>query len=178
MANLNVGRKSGFILRSGVRRRQMLWLQGLEQRVTLAAINTGNLVATLNAAAQALLPFTVVRTRGFWSVESDQIAATEVFGAALGHIVVTQQATAIGVSAVPTPSSDDGADWFMLDRLWQSFRRADGTGEMLFQVQKDVDSKAMRKLDQGDDLAVVIESGPVDAGQIVQLYARHLIKLH
>ena len=49
-------------------------------------------------------------------VESDQSAATELFIGNLGLAVVSDQATAVGVTAVPTPATDRGSDlWFLIE---------------------------------------------------------------
>ncbi len=89
MANIISSRKSGFIQRSGRMRRETLWFNGVATSTNLAAANTAALTAELNAAALALRPFTVVRTRVEWSVVSDQRVATEFFDAAMGWAVVT-----------------------------------------------------------------------------------------
>ena len=71
MANINVGRKSGFIVRGGARRRETLWIGDTLIETTIATGTTAVLLSTLNAAALALRPFTVVRTRGAVNISSD-----------------------------------------------------------------------------------------------------------
>ncbi len=71
MANLRVGRRSGRVFRGGRQVRESLWFNALELTTTLAAASTAVLVGTLSAAALALRPFTVVRTRGNITVHSD-----------------------------------------------------------------------------------------------------------
>ncbi len=95
----------------GAPRRKSLWLDFASifvDRAALAAASV-SLVSSLNAAALALRPFTIVRTRGLLIVQSDQVAATEQPFGALGLSVVTDQASAIGISAVPTPITDAGS---------------------------------------------------------------------
>jgi len=118
MANIRVGRKSGFIERGGRMRRESVWLASGEIFTTFAAANTAVLLTSLGATLLALRPFTVVRTRGILSIQSDQAAAIENQFFAYGHCVVSDQATAIGVTAVPTPDTDDTSDlWFVYERL-------------------------------------------------------------
>jgi len=172
-------RASSFRNRSKGPRRLSLWLQGVATRTTLAAANTASIVTQLNAAALALRPFTVVRTRGYMHVESDQSAASESQELSLGVVVVTAQASAIGATAVPTPETDDAADWMVYERIFNSFLFGDATG---FNTPAGrfhmIDSKAMRKVDNDSDLLQVIESGTIGAGLIATTYLRTLIKLH
>ena len=77
MANLRTGRKSGFITRGGVSRRETVWFGDVYTNTAVAAANTAVLLSSLNAAALALRPFTIVRTRGQLSIRTDQTAATE-----------------------------------------------------------------------------------------------------
>ena len=56
------------MIRSG---RKSFWFSGLHTRTTLAAASTATLVTELNAAALALRPFTVIRTRGYLTIVSD-----------------------------------------------------------------------------------------------------------
>ncbi len=51
MANIRTSRKSGFILRSGVRRRETIWFADAATAfTTIVAANTAVLVSSLNAA--------------------------------------------------------------------------------------------------------------------------------
>jgi len=43
---------------------------------------------------------------------------------------------------------------------------------------KDFDSRAMRKVEEGQDLAAVVESGSISTGVVVIKSGRILIKLH
>ena len=87
------------------------WFQFQPIRVTGAA--GGTIMFSLNAAALALRPFTIVRSRFEVGIISDQTAATEDQLGAIGMAVVSDQAVAVGVTAVPTPITDMGSDlWF------------------------------------------------------------------
>ncbi len=99
-------------LRQG-QRRESVWIGISENLDTLSAANVAILSATLNATALALRPFTVVRTRIWMHALSDQTGAPEDYQVALGAAVVSEQASAIGVTAVPTPFTDVASDlWF------------------------------------------------------------------
>ncbi len=75
MANIITARRSGFVRRGGSQRRQTLWFGGVSVQSTLAGASTAILQTSLNAAALALRPFTVVRNHGFVFLESDQVVA-------------------------------------------------------------------------------------------------------
>ena len=177
MANIRTGRKSGFVNRGGLRR-ETLWLAGTYASTTIAA-STAVIVSSLNAAALALRPFTVVRARGLLMLESDQIAAAERLRCAYGVAVVSDQASAIGVTAVPTPTTDDGSDlWFLYQTIAHSVQVTAGqlaVGPAYHQVE--MDSKAMRKVEDGMDIVTVVEQGAA-VGAILTNYIRLLIKLH
>ena len=175
MPNLNIARKSGFIVRGGRSVRQMLWFKNIEVSATNAAALAATLMTSLNASALALRPFTVVRTRGTMLVESDQVGASERFSTAYGHIVVTDQAAAAGVASVPTPETDPENDWFVYKRVIQ---RTAATMNAMLGVLVEFDSKAMRKVDNGSDIVTVSEAGTLSLGSIITVQWRQLIKLH
>ena len=160
-------------------RRETSWLAGLFATDTVAA-STALLLTQLNAAALALRPFTVVRVRGILQITSDQAAANESQFAGFGMAVVTTQAAAIGITAVPTPVTDNGSDLFF---LYQSImaRRQVSTGVSVSEAGKvlEIDSKAMRKVEDGQDLISVVElPGVGNGGAVFDSYCRVLIKLH
>ena len=148
---------------------------------TDAVTGTGtNLVATLNAAGLALRPFTIVRTHLAWSVTSDQTAATEDQQIAVGMAVVSEQAAAAGVGSVPTPITDLGSDlWFLWDYIAASFLFISGVGfSPELAHTRYVDSKAMRKVNADQDLAIVLEAPSSSDGMGIHMIGRFLVKLH
>ena len=134
----------------------------------------------MNAAALALRPFTIVRTRFQIMVTSDQVIASEDQGGALGMAVVSDQATAIGVSAVPTPITDMGSDlWFVHQQYHTAFTLVSGVGFDGRSGQVvDIDSKAMRKVDIGQDVVIVAESDTPSSGYDFTVGGRMLIKVN
>ena len=72
---------------------------------------------------------------------------TENKSVAFGLTVVTDQAVGIGVTAVPTPITDDANDWFLYERLLSRFVILSASGvSQPAGVMNEFDSKAMRKL--------------------------------
>ncbi len=168
-----MARKSGFVRRNSVMRRETEWISGSGIITTMGSAQAV-LVTSLSAAALALRPFTIVRTRGQISVRSDQQASIENFQCGFGIAVVSDQAVAIGVTAVPTPTTDDGSDlWLYIDRI-MSTNVVDAGASVLRLI---VDSKAMRKVNGDQDIVDVVEN-PVATGVVVSTYTRTLVKLH
>ncbi len=171
-----MARKSGFVRRHGVMRRETVWFGGIVVTSTLGAASTAVFQTSLNAAALALRPFTVIRTRGHMLVRSDQTAANEQVNVMYGRAVVTDQAVAIGVTALPTPATDNDSD------LWFQF----GSASLHFgvdvknsiQVLQLIDSKAMRRVEDGQDIAGVVETDANSEGAVIAVFTRSLVKLH
>ena len=183
MANISRSRKSGFTLRSGVMRRETKWTSTGVIATGLAAAGTSVQLATFTAAF--LLdnaPFTIMRTRGVIIQHTDQIAATEDQEVAYGIAVVTEQANAIGVTAVPTPFTDSESDsWFVYEVILGEYQFGSAigfSGSAAFTQERIIDSKAQRKVEDGFDISAVVESSSTSAGLGFASQFRMLIKLH
>ena len=177
MANI-ITRNRGTFVRGGVRRRETFWMQIAFVSTVLAASGTAVITNFLTAAALAVRPFTVVRTRMKWLVRSDQSAATENFIGNVGIAVVSDQAIGVGVTAVPTPATDLGSDLFFLIDQWPGRIQLAGTVITADFAPKSIDSKAMRKVDDDQDIVVVTEAGLGGSGCNIDTVGRMLIKLH
>ncbi len=162
-------------------KRLTVWLSIPPVNNTVTATG-GTISSSLNAAALALRPFTIVRTRYLLNVASDQEAATEGYSGALGLCVVSDQASAIGITAVPTPITDMGSDLWFLHQVWAARELHDTSAGLGANVgyTTEIDSKAMRKVDIGEDVLIVLESnvGVTGGGTIVVHGGRMLVKLH
>jgi len=166
-------------IRGGKSVRSTMWIRLTETSTNLAAGNSAAILLSLNAAALALRPFTIVRTRGVFQVTSDQTAATERQAVALGMCIVSDQASAIGVTAVPTPYTDAGSDlFFVYEQNVQELTVVTAIGFYAENPGQHYDSKAMRKVNDDQDFIVVIENSGVTSGADVFHSGRMLIKLH
>ena len=164
------------MVRSG---RKTFWFSALHTKTVITAASTATLITSLNAVALSLRPFTIVRTRGFVGIVSDQLAGVEDQAITYGEIVVTDQAVAIGVTAVPTPVTDSQSSWHVLEAMADRFNFVTGVGFQQSVVNRVViDSKAMRKVEEGQDLISVAETSGASNGVVVFAYSRTLIKLH
>ncbi len=160
--------------------RTKMWIGGGVGSVTLPSASD-ILVSSLSAGALALRPFTILRTHQLVHYFSDQFAASETVFGTFGHLVVTEQAAAIGITAIPDPSGISGdpeADWF----VWQAMsdrviRQTDVGFQSIVGVQYSIDSKAMRKVGP-DDQVVTVFSQEASFGATMITNGRTLIQLH
>jgi len=155
------------------------WFQFQPLQNTPAA--GGTVIFTLNAAALALRPFTIVRSRFEAYVVSDQEAATELQGAAVGGAIVSDQASAIGVTAVPTPITDMSSDlWLFHQVMFNSVVVLSAASFANEGTRYSIDSKAMRKVDIGQDLNIVLEATSATgfSGATVAFGGRMLVKVN
>jgi len=172
MANRTRGR----IVRA--QRRLTSWFQFIPVETAFDGTAGGTILFTLNAAALALRPFTIVRSHFMIRVSSDQNAASEDQGGAVGMAVVSDQASAIGVTAVPTPITDMGSDlWFVHQQFMNvvtiTAAGLDASAGAVFVV----DSKAMRKVDIGQDVVIVVEAGASNGFELI-VGGRMLVKVN
>ena len=98
----------------------------------------------------------IVTTR----IQSDQAAANEPQEAAIGLWVANDVGVALGVTALPGPLtdlSDDG--WFLWQGLLSANTLTGDTGtDTMFHVQQ-FESRAMRKIEEGQRVAILVEVG-------------------
>ncbi len=180
MANIRVARRSGRVLRGGSMRRESLWI-GITATSSSFAATTVAILNALNTAGLALRPFTIVRTRGIFLIATDQTVANELFGASVGLCVVSEQANAIGVTAVPTPVTDLESDlWLMHETMLGSTENLSAVGfTPRAGYTKEYDSRAMRKVEDGSQMIFVAEGiGAIGEGFTLANQGRILIKLH
>ena len=105
---------------------------------------------------------TIVRTRGMIQAISDQeVAAESPFGA-FGIAIVSAQALAVGVTAIPTPYTDADSDLWFVHGYWAApLGFGDATGFANISQRVDFDSKAMRKFSEDEAVVMVIENATV-----------------
>ena len=151
------------------------WMSFTPVATTLATNTSAAIVFSLNAAALALRPFTIVRTHWELFLMSDQASTQEQQTVGVGLAVVSDQAVAVGVSAVPTPVLEAASSmWFLHRYLFadeSSLVDNPKPGSRL-----SIDSKAMRKVEVGQDIVVVVEGGGIFGGMSVRQSGRMLIK--
>ena len=156
--------------------RTMIWIGAGLTRTAVAA-SSAVLLGVLNAAALALAPFTIMRSRLTLHYETDQTAATERPQGAFGIVVVKEQATTAGIASLPTPVTEPNAEWFVYQGMIAPFIFGDATGFSPVGTQYEIDSKAARKVGVNEQIAVIAENR-VAVGSDVTMEGRFLLKLH
>ncbi len=165
--------------RLGAQRRETLWTP-----IPLAvSVITGDgvaLVASATAAEDALRPYTIIRTHLHVDIVSDQRSADEQQFIAVGMASVSDQAVSIGVSAVPTPVTDLASDaWYVHQWVTANFVFLTGIGFTSPSSRViDIDSKAMRKVEDGFSNILVLEAQTLSEGAFVTTCGRQFFKLH
>ena len=158
--------------------RTKIWIgQGLVGSTAIPA-NSNVLLATLSVGALALRPFTILRTRLLISWATDQVAAVERPHGIFAQKVVTDQAVAIGVTALPIPFTNADADWFTYQPMVLDFVFGTAVGFTPGDSQYMVDSKAMRKVGPNEDEVTVITNMDAADGAEITFIGRQLIMLH
>ena len=155
--------------------RKTTWFGFQPVETTLASSVATGAVFSLNAAALALRSFTIVRTHWEVKLMSDQAAGVENQSLGVGLVVVSDQVVSVGITALPLPVTDMPSSLFFLHALifGDGARVATQTTDSSY---RSIDSKAMRKVEIGQDLVVVIEGGGVGSGMIVTQGGRILVK--
>ena len=122
---------------------------------------------------------TIVRSRGVFFFQSDQLASTEQQLGAVGVGVVTEQAAGIGVTAIPHPVTDaDDGLWFVHRYFASGLALASAVGFDPREGQMlEIDSKAMRKVGGNERLVIVVENISSSFGLQAWLQMRFLSKL-
>jgi len=148
------------------------WIGPADQAYITVAAGATVLLAFLSFEE----PLTVIRTRGAVSVRPTDPSVNAACVGAFGVGIVSAEALAIGVSAIPGPfSSADWGGWL----VWRSFAFhwdvTTDVGRAITSLALEIDSKAMRKVDANSALVVVVESQAV--GFDVFDGTRHLLKL-
>jgi len=116
---------------------------------------------------------TIVRTRGVFTIVSDQEAADEQQVGALGFMRVTDEAITAGAASIPGPvtnADDDG--WFVWVPFVRQLRAGIGLGPWMTNFM--IDSKAQRIVREGQQVAVMVENASSSHGLTIQVALRVL----
>ena len=175
MARRTFGARTRFVRTPGTK----LWI-GIDLSTTAVAAGASVLFGLFDAAALALRPFTILRTRAAFHAESDQLAASETPHGAMGMIVVSDQAAAAGVASIPAPLANSDAPFFVWEPWIASVSLATAVGYSdPSGVNITIDSKAMRKVNNNEDMAVVVQNvADGGIGANVTMVGRMLVNLH
>jgi uncharacterized protein (DUF2147 family) len=93
--------------------------------------------------------------------------------------VVSDQAVAIGITALPTPVTDSQSGlFFQYNWIFSDYTLSSAVGIASVSKSLDIDSRAMRKVEEGQDVVEVMESGTITSGLTLRGFTRLLVKLH
>jgi len=171
-----MARGRSFPRRTRGSRSELTWFAGgLSAAAVLGDVKTQ--LSTLNAAGLALRPFTIMRTRLTVLFESDQAIASERPQGAFGIVIVNDVASALGITGVPGPVTDPNSPWLVYQGLVSSFLLGDATGFINDGSLYEIDSKAMRKVGENENINFMVEMRTAP-GAIITIEGRMLVKLH
>jgi len=138
--------------------------------------NSFLILSVLAAAGLAKRPFTITRSVGLLTIRSDQAAAVEFPFGAVGGMVVSDKASTTGATAVPDPVTEAASDeWFMYQQWVVGGDASTNVGQST--VQFKFDSRAQRKVQDGEDYVYVIANSSATDGASFVFNVRTLIKL-
>ena len=174
-------RRGSFRPRQGATRRRSAWTEGAGgQTNTQAAATFTNILGggVITSSGEV----TIVRTRGELTIGlSAATAALDGFSGAVGIGIVTTQAFNVGVTALPLPISDAEWDGWMWHQYFNVFAQSASPGFATDGgtfARYQVDSKAMRRLEDEMTLVAVIEGTEVGTSTMnARFDSRILVKL-
>ncbi len=153
------------------------WLSSADATdVIPLAANSIVLDSSLTTAELAKRPFTITRLVGSIWVQSDQNVAPEVPFGAIGLIVVMETAVTAGVASLPLPftqAENDG--WFAHQFFAAEGSASTNVGRPLERFSYDF--RSQRKVEEGMNIAVVVQNGSATDGLNYISQFRMLIKL-
>jgi len=162
------GRSSTLVRGRGIRR-STEWGVFSPTGFTNIPAGASVLVGSFSGATLAsVVPGTIVRVRGSLLWQSDQVAADEDQIGAVGLSVVSENARVAGIASVPQPTPVGWGDdkFFMTLAMQNSGIGGIAAGRQHIQ-QQDFDSKAMRKLNDGDGIAIVASNWGAHGANLV-----------
>ena len=179
-----MARRRGFAvatLRQGQRRATEWGASAIATAPGTLAASTIVLDQSLTGAALAdVLPATIVRVRGELSVASDQDAANEFPFGAMGFHVANENARAAGAGSLLRPVTDAAADNWFVHQFFHAGNFGASTGSLFANPwhRYQFDSKAMRKIQDGDAIVVMVQNSSSADGLRYSIEFRILFKLH
>ena len=150
----------GFSRGNRGRRRSVSWFVGPGDTGTTSHTSSASQIMGLGAQLTAD-GFTLIRIRGYFQIFlTSATAVLDGFSGALGIGIVTAEAFAIGITAMPDPVADADWDGWLFHHFFdvRSARATFDAGDLSAAQRLVVDSKAMRVLREGDTVFMAIET--------------------
>jgi len=116
---------------------------------------------------------TLTRTRGHIYVGADQLTIVEEQYGAFGLIRVTDLAIAAGAGSIPGPVTDADDDGWV---VWQGISQTSNNTVVANDQRYEINSKAMRVIREGQQLAVMVENAHAADGFDISVAIRALAR--
>jgi len=168
-------------LRQGQRRQTEWTASALVTAVRTLAASTISLDQSFSSAGLlGVSPATIVRTRGEFMVRSDQDAANETPFGAFGFHIANENARAAGAGSLLRPDTDATDDLWFVHQFFSGGNFGASTGALFANpwTRYTFDSKAMRKIQEGDAIVVMVQNTSSSGGIEFLIHFRLLFKLH
>ncbi len=152
-------------------RRPGTWARAVDVATTVASGT--KVLLTSFTLSNAGIDETIRRAiGGIWAASAQQ-AATQSFAGAVGMCVVTEAALAAGAASIPGPVTEGSDDvWFMWTPVSGQIRVVTAVGiDGTFGAWFPFDSRAMRRVQEGQAVAVMAEVPAALDGMSVQFNA-------
>ena len=162
----------------GATRRKTSWQVGPTTNGIETLTATGSLLVNLQSQV-ATDGLTLVRIRGQWDLFLEASAAVaQGYHGAIGLCFVSENAGGIGITAVPTPITDEAWDGWVWHHYFSLFRGLDPGANGSGMIQIPIDSKSMRKEKATDLLVAVIQATEIGTAILdFSMRTRILVKL-
>ncbi len=147
------------------------------QNLAAATVVLDQIASSASLEAQGLLPSTIIRTRGVLYTKADTIAAAEQAFGAISMAVTDDNAAAAGVASLQAPIANEDSDTFFLYEQFFAGGITDTAGFKAPWYVQTFDSKAMRKVEPGQAIVVVLENASASHGIQYIVKFRQLYKL-
>ena len=163
-------------------RRATDWIGGINVAANTTAIAAGvsQIVASFDSRTNASVswPCTVVRARGYLTVSAGASNASLNAQGAFGMCIVNGEAFDAGAAAIISPWTEAFDDRWFYHTYWSWDLLRTAAGENIYSgFQHVIDSKAMRKFENGDVIVWMIENASADPAEF-QVNIRTLLKVH
>ena len=142
-------------------RRPMFW-EGASVFDQVATGAVSSFVIVSEAILENIPLPTVIRTRGEFVVRASAIGASgaqAIFS--MGLIIQSARSIAAGVGGMPVPFGGIGSDWFVHRMIPMQVEMVANEDSNQHNVRFEIDSKAMRKVDNNQGIVIVFQNTAV-----------------
>jgi len=153
------------------------WVTMRTNFTDLTASQVLPLGALTGAQLERFMPCTITRTVGLLSVAFDaNFVTNQVYSGAIGLATLREDSRASGVNL--NPFTDSGDDIWFVHQFFAGVLDDRVDSDLVLHQNFIIDSKAQRKLVDGDAIGAFVEGGGETDGFDAALFLRILLKLH